>query len=354
MTQAGNRKQIFDRPLHWQPGVTVGIDVVKTAASGLPRIEWLERSGLVLRATPLAEAPQILGLNLTRGCGQRCAFCSVRAHPGYPGDQVLEVYKNTAGRLDAELAHRKNPPRAVFLSPSSDPFPPFNEVQEEAGRVIHVLGERGVQAWLMTRGFIRPSIVKVLARKPHLVKVTIAMTTLNRTLQRKLEPLSAPPRLRLRQMAELQRMGVAVKVALEPLIPGLTDTRENVQPLLEALADVGIRQVTAGYLFERPGIAENLQPLLEEQNVDDEVMKAYSSGSWLRAPGMASARYLPRRHRQRGYASLMALGSKLGITVSVSGILNPDFNAPRIGSSSPFSRQPLLPLLIQQHMANGI
>jgi DNA repair photolyase len=186
LTQAGNRKLIFDRPLRWQLGVDVAIDLEKTTASGLPRIEWLERSGLVLHATPLAEAPQILGLNLTRGCGQRCAFCSVRAYPGYAGDQVLEVYKNTAGRLDAELAHRKNSPRAVFLSPSSDPFPPFNEVQAEAGRVIHVLGERGVQAWIMTRGFIRPSIVKVLAQKPHLVKVTIAMTTLNRSLQRRL------------------------------------------------------------------------------------------------------------------------------------------------------------------------
>ncbi|MFL5244870.1 MAG: SPL family radical SAM protein [Gemmataceae bacterium] len=316
--------------------------------SRLPRIEWLERSGFVLHPTPLGEAPEVLGLNLTRGCGQRCAFCSIRAFPGYTGDQVLQVYKNTAARLDAELARRKNLPRAVFLSPSSDPFPPFKEVQAEAARVIQVLGERGVQAWIMTRGFIRPSVLKVLAQKPGSVKVTFAMTTLDRALQRKVESLSAPPRMRLRQMAELQRMGIAVKAALEPLIPGLTDTRENLEPLLEALAKAGIRQITAGYLFERTGIAENLQPVLEEEKLDDDFVKAYYSGSWLRAPGMASARYLSRRQRQRGYASLMALGSKLGITVSVSGVLNPDFQAPRIGPSSPFSRQPLLPLMGQQ------
>src|SRR5262249_8990726 len=124
-------------------------------------------------------------------------------------------------------------------------------------------------------------------------------------------------------------------------------TRENIEPLLEALAEADVKQVTAGYLFERVGIAENLRLVLEERGIKDEVNDAFEAARWLTAPGAASARYLPRALRQRGYASLMALASKYGITVSVSGLLNPDFSAAR-PTAPPTSRQPLLPLFVHQ------
>jgi DNA repair photolyase len=244
------------------------------------------------------------------------------------------------------LAHRKVLPRAVFLSPASDPFPPFTAIQEEAGRVIEILIERGIQPWLMTRGFIRRGVLEVLQRKPDLIRATIAMTTLDRTLQRQLEPLAASPRLRLRQISDLRQRGIAVRVALEPLIPGLTDTREQIEPLLEAVAKAGVQQITAGYLFQRPGIVQNLQPTLALRGIEDEVNEAYETGPWINAPGMASAHYLARSRRQRGYAGIMALASKMGLQVSVSALLNPDFAAPRVCQAGRVSSQPYLPLLL--------
>jgi DNA repair photolyase len=242
----------------------------------------------------------------------------------------LQAYKHTARRLASELAHRKVLPRAVFLSPATDPFPPFMAIQEEAGRVIEVLIERGIQPWLMTRGLIRPRVLKGLQKKPELIRATVAMTTLDRTLQRQLEPLAASPRLRLRQISELRQGGMAVRVALEPLIPGLTDTRDQVEPLLEAVAKAGVQQITAGYLFQRPGVIHNLQPTLALRQIEDHVNEAYEAGPWLNAEGLASAHYLSRSRRQRGYARIMALASKLGIQVSVSALLNPDFAVPRV------------------------
>src|SRR5262249_2056807 len=149
-------------------------------------------------------------------------------------------------------------PRAVYISPATDPFPPLLEVQRETARVVKVLGRRGVQAWLMTRGFIRPKALRVLAEHRRWVRVTFGLTTLDRKLCRILEPCSAPPRPRSRQIVQLQELRVPVRVALEPLVPTLTDTRTNLVPLLEALAAVGIREITAGYMFVRPGIRDHL------------------------------------------------------------------------------------------------
>src|SRR5205085_5203841 len=135
----------------------------------------------------------------------------------------------------------------VYLCPSTDPFPPLAEVQAETARVVAVLGEHGVQAWLKTRGWIRPAALEVLAAHRERVKVTVGLTTLDRTMQRVLEPLAAPPRLRLRQIKQLHSLGISVQVALEPLVPGLTDTRANLTAVLDALALAGVHQVTTGY-----------------------------------------------------------------------------------------------------------
>src|SRR5262249_22601272 len=153
---------------------------------------------------------------------------------------------------------------------------------------------------LMTRGYVRPFALKVLTAHSKSVKVLIGMTTLDRPMQRIVEPLAAPPRMRLRQIAQLRGMGVAVQVGLDPLMPGLTDTRDILEPLLQALADAGVQHVTMGYLFLRPTIADNLVRTMRPHGWDEMVLDAFAGGPMLAGEGVAPARYLAKPRRQRG------------------------------------------------------
>ncbi len=310
----------------------------------LPRVTRAPRPGTVLHPTALTADPEVLGLNLTRGCAHRCAFCSVRGSPYYGGDDELVLYEDTPARLAAELDARPRLPRAVFVSPATDPFPPLAAVQEEAARVVATLAGRGVEAWLMTRGYVRPAALAVLAAHRVRVRVTMPLTTCDRSLQRLLEPGTAFPRLRLKQLAALRRLGVPVQVALDPLLPGVTDTRENLAPVLAAVAAAGVRRVSASYLFLREGIANHLAAALAPRGFDAVVLGAFAGGPVLTAPGLAAARYLPRARRQRGYGMLMSLAAGYGLTVSVCGLTNPDFAGPR-PSTPPAPRYRQLPLL---------
>ncbi len=311
-----------------RPVVGAGVVTLPFFSASLPRVEFIDHPGPVLHTTPLGSEEEVLGLNLTRGCVHRCGFCSARAYPHYSGDEVLTVYASTPQHLERELKEGPRP-RAVFLSPAIDPFPPVQAVQELTREVVQILHRYQVHAWLMTRGYIRPAILDSLERVRSTVKVTLGLTTLERTWQRALEPLTAPPGLRLKQIAELRRRGFAVQVALDPLLPGITDTRENLEPLLDALARVGVTQVSASYLFLREGIADNLTTALNPLGMAETVLEAFRGGPLLAAPGMAPARYLPKARRQRGYATLMALGASRGIAVHLSGLTNPDFGSGR-------------------------
>src|SRR5262249_51791299 len=149
------------------------------------------------------------------------------------------------------------------------------------------------------------------------VRVTVPLTTCDRRLQRTLEPWTAPPRLRLRQVAALRRLGVPVQAALDPLLPGLTDTRDNLTAVLTALAGRGTRHVPASSPCRREGIAGSMTAAWAPHGLAPTLLAEFAGGPVLTAPGLAGARYLPRARRQRGYAALMGLAAEHGITVSV-------------------------------------
>jgi len=301
---------------------------------GLPPLVVTERQGPALRPNPLSQIVrgEVLGLNLSAHCGQECVFCFARAYPGQQAHDAFALYADTAKQIRTELSQRRRMPRAVYLCPSTDPFPPFVAAQVEACRAVQALAEFGVEPWIMTRGFIRPFALDVLERLGDMIRVTIPMTTLDNRLRRALEPLTAPPRLRLKQLRHLRELGIRTEAALEPLLPGLTDTRANLEPLLAALADAGVRHVTAGYLFLRHGIRENL---LREYAGARGVIDAYETGPVLPMGTLAPAQHLPQRERQRGYGLLMTLAASRGIRVSISALSNPDFSSPSTGRLSP-------------------
>jgi DNA repair photolyase len=291
----------------------------------LPVIEEWRPSGPVLQRTPFGNSPDIMALHYASGCGHQCPFCPVG---GQPSATAVRLMSNAAERLHEELSRSILLPRAVHMCPHSDPFPPLLAVQEETARVVEVLAQHSVQSWLMTRGYIRPFVLDILARHRTRVKIVMGLTTLDRQLQRVLEPLSAPPRLRLRQLRQLNTLGIPVQVALEPLVPELTDTREQFLAVLEALAEARVKRVIAGYLYLAPGAQERLQQVLHPLGYDAVVLDTYADGFERHQGEYGRVRFLSRSRRQQGYARLMALAARFGITVSISAASNPDFARP--------------------------
>ncbi len=318
----------------------------------LPRVTWRVRRGPVLHANPLSDDPSVLSLNLTQGCMQRCTFCSIRGHVSYRGDDEINLYANSAKLLEAELSRRTVRPRAVVLCPSSDPFVPNLLIQQETLSVIRVLAEAGIESWLMTRGLVRPMIFEGMLPHRDKVRLRIAMTTGDRQLQRSIEPLTAPPVLRLRQLKALRKAGFRVDVAIEPLLLGVTDTRENLKPLFRSLADMGVENVSVGYAFLRTGIRTNIERTLGEAGLEiDALDEAYRKGPILTSGLIAAARYLPKLRRERSYGSLIAWGEEVGIRVSVCRTTNPDFHPANSGQSASRPRLSLLSLLANANHA---
>ena len=296
-----------------------------------PNLSRVRRRGPLLRpARGGAERSGLYGLDLTAGCALGCAFCYVRGTARDPGPDRLLFDPRVVDALGPALDALEIPARRVVLSPCSDPLPPIREVRVATLRVIEELLGRGIEVSLMTRGRVTHEVVALLSKAPVPVHAAVGVASLGRELGRALEPSAPSGPLRLKGLEALVGAGVPVEARIEPLIPGLTDTKENLRPLLRELGRIGVRDVVAHYVFLQPSILPTLRDALAPLGHAERVVDAFEGGPVF-SVGMAGAtKHLPLDARREGLARLISWGAEFGLHVRTGSAQNPDL--PRLGS----------------------
>jgi len=290
-------------------------------------LNWAEfhRKGPILRP---ARSPQgddgVYGLDLTAGCAHGCPFCHIRAAAWFPGENRVLFDPSLVRRFKWTLDALPKPPKLVVLSPTSDPFPPHREVRAQAHRIIETLLGRGVEVLVMTRGRIPLALIPLLVEHKPQIRVAVALTTMNKELSRVLEPAATPPRVRLRGIARLLDAGAQVDVRLEPLIAGLSDTRENLIPLFEDLERIGVRKVLAHYLFLHSAMLASLRNALGPLGLSEKLGDDYEGGPMFSLGTLGPTRHLPLDVRREGLARLSAWGAEHGLIIETGTAQNPD------------------------------
>lgn len=291
-------------------------------AAAWPEIVPVGRRGPVLRESPTA--PGTFGVDLTAGCGVGCSYCYIRAMARYPGESRVSFDPYTAEAIAAALQEKGDAVRTVVLSPTSDPLPPFRPIRSEAVRVARLILEAGKELVIMTRGRVPRALVTLLAAHPGKTRVAIGMLSLNRKIVRAFEPRGASPRGRVADVRRLTAAGVPVEIRLEPLLPHLTDTRDNLAPLFHAVAEAGATRVVAHYMFMHRAIWPSLEASLAPFDIADSLHAAYQEGPPLAVGSVGTVRNLPRDVRRAGMARVLAWGAEFGLAVTFGAAQNPD------------------------------
>ncbi len=280
--------------------------------------------GSVLRRSHLSPTGDVSAIHLTNGCSHRAPWCPCRGSAIH-GVSSIRLLRGAARALELELLQREKVPRAVQISPLSDPFLPAEEIQEASKQVVAVLASHNIEAWIMTRGEIIPEILDALVPHREWIKLRMPLTTLDEATAELFEPLATSPATRIRQIQELRSLDFSVQVSLEPLLPGLTDNKQNVTGLLHRLADIGVSSVAVGYLPLTSGMTEVFAEVLGPHGWDAVALNPYHQGLIRRETGIGPVRYLAKSQRQRSYGSMMAWGAEAGVRITVSAASNPDF-----------------------------
>ncbi len=172
-------------------------------------------------------------------------------------------------RLEREAAKLRG--ELISIANSSDPYPTVEAEMGLTRRCLEILTRHNCRIQLITKSDIVLRDIDLLRRVPSMVAITI--TTDDEEKAKILEPNAPPPAERLKAAERLIASGVPVAIRIDPIIPYVN---ENPEALVEAVAHIGVRHITASTYkvkadnwqrlsLAMPKTTEKLKPLYFEK-----------------------------------------------------------------------------------------
>jgi DNA repair photolyase len=286
-----------------------------------------ERKSAVLTPSRLACLAHVPTVNLTAGCAHECRYCYARGYLTHPGEGRVTLYTNTLAKLREELRRKRKKPATVYFSPSSDPFQPIPEVLNMTYDVFKFLFESDIAVAFVTKGQIPERHRNLLAAHAPWVQGRIGLITLDPATAAMFEPDAATPATRLTQAADLIGANIPIEARLDPILPGLTDTVDCLEPLCNALARIGVRKIAASVLFLRPAVIASLRRHVNDKGMLSRLLDRFATSVPLAIrAGNSRVRTLPTSARLEIIDRLKSIASRFGLEVLVCACKNPDIS----------------------------
>lgn len=234
------------------------------------------------------------------GCAFGCAYCYARyAHryviersvTAHPEQRVLReafetlppwlaferqifVKENAAEVLRRTLRHGSEKHlnllkgEGIGIGTATDPYQPAERRFRITRSILEVLAEHeGLSAWIITKSPLVTRDIDVLRRisRHNRISVHISLISVDRELARRLEPRAPTPDARLRALARLRENGIEAGINVMPVLPGITDRPDQLEPLIKAVAEAGATYLNACALRLRSAARQRYLPFVEKE-----------------------------------------------------------------------------------------
>ncbi len=171
-------------------------------------------------------------LNPYRGCEHGCIYCYARPSHEYLGfssgldfETKIMVKPEIHLLLEKEFQKKSWKPSTISFSGNTDCYQPIERKLQLTRKCLEVFLKYRNPVGMITKNALITRDIDLLSElaKLQLVSTTITITTLDKELQRKMEPRTSSPEAKLNAIEQLAKAGIPVGVSLAPIIPGLND-----------------------------------------------------------------------------------------------------------------------------------
>ena len=204
-------------------------------------------------------------INPYRGCTMACRYCFARKtheyldlDSGRDFDTQIVVKTNVSEVLRRELARPSWRGEHVAMGTNVDCYQRLEGRYQLMPRIIDALTERANPFSILTKGALILRDLPLLQRAAQVTDVSAALSigSLDRELRGLVEPGAPPPARRLEVVRRLVDAGIPTGVLMAPVLPFLSDTEEQIEATVAAIAASGASHVTPIVLHLRPGARE--------------------------------------------------------------------------------------------------
>jgi len=213
-------------------------------------------------------------INPYRGCEFGCVYCYARYTHEFlelrdPADFERRIFvkRRAAEVLARTLARTPLGSDAVAIGTATDPYQPAERTFGLTRAMLEVFaGVGGLTLSITTKSALVTRDLDLLRRinRRSRLSVNFSLITLDRRLQRILEPRAPRPGLRLRALMQLRQAGIRCNVLVMPVIPGITDSEPALESVVRAARIAGANGVWWRTLFLKPAAARRFIPFVEQ------------------------------------------------------------------------------------------
>lgn len=204
-------------------------------------------------------------INPYRGCSHACTYCFARRtheyldlDAGRDFDTKIMVKVNAGILLRKELASPRWSGEAIAMGTNTDPYQRAEGRYRLMRQIISAMRDFANPFSILTKGslILRDADLITQAAKTARVSLAVSVGSVNETLSRSVEPGTPRPQRRLDVVRRFADAGLGCSVLMAPVFPGLTDSEEQIDRTVAAIAGAGASTVTPLVLHLRPGARE--------------------------------------------------------------------------------------------------
>lgn len=214
-------------------------------------------------------------INPYRGCEFGCVYCYARYTHDFlelrdPMDFERRIFvkRMAAEVLARTLARTPIGTDSIAIGTATDPYQPAERKFGLTRSMLEVFAQlSGLKLSITTKSTLVTRDLDLLLRIDSRSNLTVNFSciTLDRKIQRVLEPRAPRPELRMRALSELARAGIRCNVLLMPVLPGITDNPRALEAVVRAAREAGAGECWWRALFLKPAAARRFIPLVRER-----------------------------------------------------------------------------------------
>lgn len=281
------------------------------------RFYEVRAKSIINRVPERSRMPFRYTINPYRGCTHACAYCFARPthryldlDPGRDFERQIVVKVNAPELARAELSRPSWRGEHIALGTNTDPYQWAEGRYRLMPGIWEALRDACNPCSILTKS---PLLLRDLALMREINEVTefgaaLSVPTLDEKAWRATEPHTPNPRARLEAVAALTRNGIRTGVLIAPLMPGINDAPEQVEPILELATAAGAAYVTGIALHLRGEVRNLFFEWLRENRPDlmPRYERLYWRGAYMtreeraRLAGLVRGPDLPPGQRMRG------------------------------------------------------
>jgi DNA repair photolyase len=205
--------------------------------------------------------------SVSHNCFARPTHTYLNMGAGEDFERKIVVKVNAPEVLRRELRKRSWKGAHVAMGTNTDPYQRCEGRYRLTRGVLEALRDYANPCSILTKS---PLLLRDLDLFTELVSTAgftanLSIGTLDEEVWRRTEPGTPHPRARMHAVKELNRAGVPTGVLVAPILPGISDSPDQLEEVVRAAADAGASHISPIALHLRPGVKEEFMPWLERE-----------------------------------------------------------------------------------------